>query len=481
MTEEIKIEKPNLFNVEAEQIVLGTVLLNNEYLGKITEILKTEYFYEPSHQKIYEHILHTTQRANIVADSVTLKYFFDNDETLKSIGGSNYLSILLNAGAGIVDIVDYAKIIHDLAVKRSLVFIGEEVVTTAYKENITSANEQIEQAETKLFQLSSQDQHNSGFTNIVNPMAETIHKAKIAMERDSNLSGTATNFIDLDRLLGGLQESDLVILAGRPSMGKSALAINMAQNIAKNFQDEHKNNPDKPKKSVGFFSLEMSADQIAARMLAIETGINSNKFRTGEIAKDKFNDIVTAADEVSKLPLFIDDTPALSISAIRTRTRRMIRQHNLGVMIIDYLQLSKGVTKHAEQNRVQEISEITQGLKAIAKEFNIPVLALAQLSRAVEQRENKKPQLSDLRESGSIEQDADIVMFIYREVYYEERKKPADGTPALEIWMKNMEQLKNKAEIIIAKHRNGPIGQVVLHYEVNTQKFTDDAGYIKQE
>jgi len=474
----LTIDKPSLFNIQAEQVVLGTVILNNEYLGKVIEILQKEHFYEPAHQVIFEHIIHTTQRANIVADSITLKSFFDTDDLLKTIGGSKYLSILLGMGAGIVDIVDYAKIIQDLALKRKLVLIGEEIVNDAYKKSAkTTANTQIENAESLLFELSHQGEFSKGFTNIVNPMAETIHKAKLAIERDSSISGHPTNFIDLDRMLGGLQNSDLLILAGRPSMGKSALAINIAYNVAKYFDAQHKANPEEDKKSVGIFSLEMASDQIAGRLLAMETGVNSNKFRTGEINKGDFDGIVQSADEISRLPLFIDDTPALSIAAVKTRTRRLVRQQNLGLIVIDYLQLLRGSSKSSQQNRVQEVSEITQGLKAIAKEFNIPVLALSQLSRSVESREDKRPMLQDLRESGSIEQDADIVMFIYRQAYYEERKKPADGDPKMEMWINTMSQLRNKCEVIIAKHRNGAIGNVTLHFEGNTTKFTDNAGY----
>jgi len=384
-------------------------------------------------------------------------------------------------GAGIVDIVDYAKIIQDLALKRKLVVIGEEIVNDAYKKSTkTTANAQIENAEGLLFELSAQGEMSRGFTNIVNPMAETIHKAKLALERDSSISGVPLNFIDLDRMLGGLQESDLLILAGRPSMGKSALAINMAYNVAKYFDAQHKENPNDDRKAVGIFSLEMSADQIAGRVLAMETGVNSNKFRTGEINKNDFDGIVQSADEISRLPLYIDDTPALSIAAVKTRTRRLVRQQNLGFIVIDYLQLLRGSSKSAQQNRVQEVSEITQGLKAIAKEFNIPVLALSQLSRSVESREDKRPMLQDLRESGSIEQDADIVMFIYRQAYYEERKKPSDGDPKMETWISIMNSLRNKSEVIIAKHRNGPIGNITLHWDGNTTKFSDNAGYYDQ-
>lgn len=470
-------KKTKLFNIEAEQTVLGTIILNNDYLGKVNDILRTESFYEPAHQKIYEYIIQTTLRSNLVADSITLKLFFDNDDIISKIGGSSYLSTLLNMGAGVVDVTDYATIIKDLAIKRELVLVGEEIVNRAYKNDVhTTAQKQIEEAEGELFSLSYIGENAKGFTGIANSLAETVNKTRLSIERDGNISGIPTDYIDMDRLLGGFQSSDLVILAGRPSMGKSALAINFAFNAVKFFDKDYKEGNSKVKKAVGFFSLEMPADQIASRILSRETGINATRFRTGEIEKEDFDNIVKKADEISRLPFYIDDTPALSIAAIRTRIRRMVRQKNLGIVFVDYLQLAQGTTAQAKSNRVLEIGEITMGLKAIAKEFSIPVIALSQLSRSVEQREDKKPQLSDLRESGTIEQDADIVMFIYREEYYEERKKPVDGDPKMEAWMAKMDKLRNRSEVIIAKHRNGPIGSVVLRFDSAVSKFQDYAG-----
>ncbi len=471
------LEKPKLFNIEAEQTVLGTIILNNDYLGKVNDILRTESFYEPAHQKIYDYIIQTTLRSNLVADSITLKLFFDNDEIISKIGGSNYLSVLLNMGAGVVDIVDYATIIKDLALKRELVLIGEDIVNKSYKNSSNeTAQKLIEEAEGELFNLSYLGENTKGFTGIVNSLAETVNKTRLAIERDGNVSGVPSSYIDMDRLLGGFQAGDLIILAGRPSMGKSALAINFAYNAVKFFDEEYKAGKSKVRKSVGFFSLEMPADQIASRILSRETGINAANFRTGDIGKEDFDKIVKKADEISRLPFYIDDTPALSIASIRTRVRRMVRQKNLGMLFIDYLQLAQGTTAQSKANRVLEIGEITMGLKAIAKEFGIPVMALSQLSRTVEQREDKKPQLSDLRESGTIEQDADIVMFIYREEYYEERKKPMDGDPKMEAWIAKMNTLRNKTEVIVAKHRNGPIGNVVLRFDSATSKFQDYAG-----
>ena len=475
--EENKLERPKLFNIEAEQAVLGTIIMNNDYLGKVNDIIKSSDFYETAHAKIFDYIINTTLRSNIVADSITLKTFFENDEDIKNIGGSNYLSVLLNAGTGIIDIVDYANVIKDLSLKRNLVLIGENIVNSSYRRSYeTKAQKLIEEAEGELFNLSANGENAKGFVGIVNSLAETVNKTRLAIERDGSISGIPTDYLDMDRLLGGFQGSDLVILAGRPSMGKSALAINFAYNAAKFFNEEYKAGRDKVKRSVGFFSLEMPADQIASRILSCETGINATRFRSGEIEKEDFDKIVKKADEISKMPLYIDDTPALSIASIRTRVRRMIRQKNLGIVFLDYLQLAQGTTAQSKSNRVLEIGEITMGLKAIAKEFNIPVIALSQLSRSVEQREDNKPQLSDLRESGSIEQDADIVMFIYREEYYVERKKPIDGDPKMEAWKAKMDKVRNKTEIMVAKHRNGPIGSVILRFNSELGKFQDYAG-----
>lgn len=461
-----------LFNIEAEQIVLGKIISNNDYLIKVNEILSPEYFYELAHQEIYKYIVKTLQKSSIIADSITLKNFFDTNEILNSIGGSNYLSVLLSLSVGIVDIVDYAKLIQDLAIKRRLVILGEDIVNSVYKNtNIINAKEQIENVEEKLFDLSNKAEESKTFITISDSMAQTINNISLAKARDGNISGVPSNLIDLDGLLGGFQNSDLIIIAGRPSMGKSAVAINLAYNASLFFQKEEREG--REKKSVGFFSLEMPASQIAMRILSMETGIQSENFRKGQIDDGELNKIIEKADEISKVPLFIDDTAGMTITSIKTKVRRLIRQHNLGILIVDYLQLIHGVSIVAKQNRVQEISEITQSLKEIAKEFNIPVIALSQLSRTVEQREDRRPQLSDLRESGSIEQDADIVIFIYRESYYEERKKPAMDSPKLVDWMARMDKLRNKSELIIAKHRNGPIGNVELFYNPNTTKFSD--------
>lgn len=473
------MQKQNLFNIDAEQTVLGSIILHNEYLYKVIEILKPQHFYEPVHQKIYEHISSVAIRSDAVADSVTLKRFFENDETIKSIGGTGYMSTLLVSATGVFDIVNYAKLIIDLALKRELVFTGEGIINRAYENTTTRAIEQIEEAEGVLFKLGTENLSEKGYQNVRTTLASVVENTRIARKRDTNISGVPTGFVDIDKLLGGMQRSDLIILAGRPSMGKTALAVNIAYRAVERLTEYYKKNPNAEKQlGVGFFSLEMSADQLTTRLLAMETGVNSNKFRTGDMTDNDFDSIVDNANKIASLPIYIDDTPALQISALRTRVRRMIRKHNLGLVVVDYLQLLRGTNKQSQQNRVQEVNEITQGLKAIAKEFNIPVLALSQLSRAVEQREDKRPLLSDLRESGSIEQDADVVMFIYREEYYEERRRPSNDSPRMQEWISNMDRIRNKAEVIVSKHRNGATGNVRLHFIPNVTKFIDDAGYL---
>ncbi len=462
-----------LNNIEAEQTILGTIIINNEYFNRVTEFLLPEHFYEPANQKIFEQISQTINKSNIIANQITLKQFFSNDEAVKGLGGISYLSTLLSRATGIIDITDYGKLVYDLALKRQLVNIGEEVIHNAYKsDDQVSAISQIEEAESKLFNLVQHGSVNSNFKNITVSLKETLEKTLIARNRDSHISGISTGLDDLDHILSGMQNSDLIILAARPSMGKTALAINIAVNACK-FLNKEITNP-KEKKAVGFFSLEMSASQLSARILSMETSINATKFRTGEINEEEWEIITTRSAEIAEMPFFIDDSPALTISSIRNRVRRMVRKHNLGILFIDYLQLIYGTSKKSNENRVQEISEITRGLKAIAKEFNIPVMALSQLSRAVEQREDKRPQLSDLRESGSIEQDADVVGFIFRESYYEERKRPDEGeVDKFEKWKQKMDEIRNRSELIIAKQRNGPIGSVNLYFDPDFTRFSN--------
>lgn len=465
-------EKPHNFDAEAS--LLGLLLVENRYYEKVNEVLKPEYFYEPVHQRIYEAITKLVERGQI-ASPVTLKNMFDKDPALADIGGAKYLMQLATMAVHIHEPKDLALRIHDLAMRRKLIEIGEDIITGAYNHDADdSANLQIERAEHELFNLVSVGDVSKGFAPISEPLKEALFMAESAMKRTKRVSGVTTGFTDLDNTLGGLNKSDLLILAGRPSMGKTALAVNIAYNAAKELQSEKSG-------CVAIFSLEMSSAQISMRILSMGTGINSNEIRMGNITDDKFGDLMKRCKEINEMPIFIDDTPALSISAVRTRARRLKRQHNLSVLVIDYLQLLRGSSKRSNESRVLEISEITMGLKAIAKELNIPVIALSQLSRSVEQRPDKRPQLSDLRESGSIEQDADVVMFIYREQYYLERLQPAEGTTEHAEWQEKMEQCLNISEVIVAKHRNGPVGRVKLRFDGATTMFQNFAVDYSEE
>lgn len=471
------------YNIEAEQILLGNLMVNNDDLNKVSDFLIKECFYEPVHQKLYEALQKFHDKA-IIANPITLKNFFENDESLKARGGENYLGDLAALSVNIISVYDYGRAIYELALKRNLIEIGKEIVNEAYIPDLDiTAHMQIERAEQRLYNLSTRDlEQQKGFMQLKKPLLDAINKAQSAYQNKGKVSGISSNFIDLDEILGGFQDSDLIIMAGRPSMGKTAVSINLAYNACKNLVRNHQNhlknqtedyNETKPK-SVGFFSLEMSSEQIATRMLSMISGVNSTKLRTGHIDEDEFADIARATKELQDLPFYIDDTPSLSVSALRTRARRLKRMHNLGIIFVDYLQLLRAdAFSGREMNRVQEISEITQGLKAIAKELNIPVIALSQLSRAVEQREDKKPLLSDLRESGSIEQDADIVIFIYREEYYLMRKKPKEGSEEYAKWQAEMEAVASITELIISKHRNGPIGTARLLFDAQHTKFNN--------
>jgi replicative DNA helicase len=413
-----------------------------------------------------------------VANPVTLKHFFHESEALRELGGGEYLARLAAASAMVVNVRDYSEVIMDLAVKRSLIDIGSEVVHEAYNQDVDiTAVEQIEKAEQHLFDLATTGDSRSGFVPFRAASNTAITQANLAFKRKGTIIGVPTGLRDLDNLLGGLQDSDLLILAGRPSMGKTALATTIAYQAALRFQRDHEESDiaqkSKPK-SVGFFSLEMSAEQLANRVLAARSRVQSNRILRGDMTDEEFEKLLTADQELASLPCYIDDTPALTISALRTRARRLKRTQNLGLLVVDYLQLVRGSSASSQQNRVNEVSEITQGLKAIAKELNLPVIALSQLSRAVEQREDKRPQLSDLRESGSIEQDADVVMFVYREQYYVERKMPSDETSAeYAAWNEHYQRVMNKAEVIIAKQRHGPIGHVLMQFQGEFARFHD--------
>lgn len=453
-------------NLEAEQALLGALLTNNEALNHVSGELEPQHFYAELHQRIYEAILRFNDKG-MIANPVTLKHYFKDEDSVED----QYLARLVAAAATVVNLRDYARIIVDLYTKRQLISIGEEVVNIAYDHgNQLTGEDQIENAEQQLFSLATDGDARGGFVALRHSMTETILRTEAALKRDGSIVGLPTGLDSFDRLLGGLQDSDLLILAGRPSMGKTALATSIAFGACQKMFDEAQG--EKPK-SVGFFSLEMSAEQLAHRMLSSACSINSTKLSRGELTNDEFAALTHRSNALSNLPFHIDDTPALSIAALRTRARRLKRMHNLGFLVVDYLQLVRPSFTKSSHNRVQEISEITQGLKAIAKELNVPVLALSQLSRAVESREDKRPQLSDLRESGSIEQDADVVMFVYREEYYLARGEPRADTPEHAGWMEKMEKVYGLADVIVAKQRHGPIGTVTLQFQGEFTRFRD--------
>lgn len=478
-------------NIEAEQIILGGVLNNNEVLNQIADFLLTDDFYEPVHSRIYDAIVRLNNRG-LIASPITLKNEFDKDEALKTLGGSVYLVKLMGLASSIFNIRDYAAIVHSLAVSRKLIDIGRQMVDESYNENgELRGSEQIERFEQKMFNLASMGSSDNNYRPVNHSIAATMQAVDKAIKEGGNVSGIPCNFVDLDKLIGGFQNSDLIIIAARPSMGKTALALNIALNVAENFKKEFEQKRDaktlkdgESLKSVGLVSLEMSSEQLATRLLSLKTGINASNIRRGRLENYRDNNeiekLMKASQEINNLPIYLDDTPALSISAIRTRARRLKRKHNLSFLLIDYLQLVRGVSEQGRDNKVQEVSEISMNLKAIAKELNIPLIALSQLSRSVEQRPDKRPQLSDLRESGSIEQDADMVMFIYREGYYEERKKPSEtDIDALKSWQEKMEKVDKLADIMISKNRNGPIGNITLFFDKNTTRFDnfDSSGH----
>ena len=459
-------------NIEAEQQLLGAILTNNDVYDRIAALVKPEHFFDPVHQRIFERAAARIQK-NALASPVTLKPFFDDDAGLRELGGPAYLVRLAGAAISAYAARDYAQMIYDLAVRRELIALGRDISAKAAKVEIHSEpREQIIEAEQRLYKLGEQGVAERGFQSFLKAVTDAVNMANAAYQRDGGLAGISTGLIDLDKKLGGLHPSDLLILAGRPSMGKTSLATNIAFNIAKAYKRgiTHEGIEGAVEGGVvGFFSLEMSAEQLAARILSEASEVPSEQIRRGDMTEAEFRRFVEAAKALESCPLYIDDTPALPISQVAARARRLKRTHGLDLLIIDYLQLLKGTSK---ENRVQEVSEITQALKAIAKELNIPVVALSQLSRQVESREDKRPQLSDLRESGSIEQDADVVMFVYRDEYYKEREKPGDHElDKMAQWQSVMEQVHGKAEVIIGKQRHGPIGSVELSFEGRFTRF----------
>ncbi|MFV0298729.1 MAG: replicative DNA helicase [Hyphomicrobiaceae bacterium] len=464
-------------NIDAEQALLGAILVNNEAHDRVSTFLRTEHFFDPLHASIYETAAKLIG-AGKPATPVTLRTYFETATQIdENMTVPQYLGRLAANATTIINAQEYGRTIYDLAVRRQLILIGEDMVNVAYDSPIDQPpEEQIQDAETRLFSLAEGSKYGQGFLSFGTALTHAIDMANAAFQRKGGLSGVSTGLRDLDKKMGGLQSSDLIILAGRPSMGKTSLATNIAYNIAKAFRSEEQ--PDGSNKTtdggvVGFFSLEMSAEQLATRILAEQAEVSSSAIRRGEISDDEFKRLVLVSQEMARCPLYIDQTGGISIAQLAARARKLKRQKGLDVLVVDYLQLLTGSAKRSSEGRVQEVSEITTGLKALAKELTVPIIALSQLSRQVEAREDKRPQLSDLRESGSIEQDADVVMFVFREEYYVERSEPDPGTQAHEQWRAKMEQVYGKAEVIVGKQRHGPVGTVTLAFEGQYTRFSD--------
>ncbi len=455
-------ELPN--NIEAEQSVIGSILVTNEIFDEISTIISSVNFYDPMHQKIYNAIEGLIYKG-MLANPITLKNYFEDEKDELNI--PEYLVKITKFSTSVRQTIEYSKIIYDMFVRRELIKISEQTIDSAKINDLdTNGQNIIESSERLLFDLAEKGSFNSSLVKFDDAMKQTIEMASAAYKNEGGIVGVPTGLRDLDDKLGGLHQSDLIIIAGRPSMGKTSLATNIAFNAAKHIQDNSK------KSSVAFFSLEMSSEQLSTRILSEQARIGSNDIRRGRISDEQFDQFLETSKNIAELPLFIDETPAISIAAMSNRARRIKRLHGLDMIVVDYIQLMRGTT-YNKDGRVQEISQITQGLKAIAKELGVPVVALSQLSRQVEQRDDHKPQLADLRESGSIEQDADVVMFVYREGYYLQRKEPREATVEHAEWQAKMNEVAHLAEIIIGKQRHGPIGKLTLEFEERFTKFKD--------
>jgi len=455
-------ELPN--NIEAEQSVIGSILVTNEIFDEISTIISSNNFYDPMHQKIYNAIENLIYKG-MLANPITLKNYFEDEKDDLNI--PEYLIKITKFSTSVRQAIEYSKIIYDMFVRRELIKISEQTIDNAKINDLdTSGQNIIENSERLLFDLAEKGSFNSSLIKFDDAMKQTIEMASAAYKNEGGIVGVPTGLRDLDDKLGGLHQSDLIIIAGRPSMGKTSLATNIAFNAAKHIQDSGK------KSSIAFFSLEMSSEQLSTRILSEQARIGSNDIRRGRISDEQFDQFLETSKNIAELPLFIDETPAISIAAMSNRARRIKRLNGLDLIVVDYIQLMRGTTFNKD-GRVQEISQITQGLKAIAKELGVPVVALSQLSRQVEQRDDHKPQLADLRESGSIEQDADVVMFVYREGYYLQRKEPREATVEHAEWQAKMNEVAHLAEIIIGKQRHGPIGKITLEFEERFTKFKD--------
>ena len=461
-------------NVEAEQALLGAILVNNDAFYRVSDFLEAEHFNDAIHQQIYK-ISSEMIKAAKKANPVTLKTFMPADEKIGEMSVAHYLARLAAEATTIINAEDYGRSIYDLATRRSLITIGEDMVNIAFDAPVDMPPaKQIEDAERRLFEVAETGRYDGGFHTFGDAVGTAIDMASAAFQRDGHLSGVSTGLHTLDKKMGGLQPSDLIILAGRPGMGKTSLATNIGYNIAEAYESEVQ--PDGTFKAknggiVGFFSLEMSSEQLATRIIAEQTEVSSSKIRRGEINEAEFEKIVGTSQIMHRIPLYIDQTGGISIAQLAARARRLKRQRGLDVLIIDYIQLMQGNKK--TDNRVQEITEITTGLKALGKELSVPIIALSQLSRQVENRDDKRPQLSDLRESGSIEQDADVVLFVYREEYYLQNKEPEPGSTEYTDWKMKFDNSVGKADVIISKQRHGPTGTVSLGFQPEFTRFSD--------
>ena len=460
-------EKKLPCNIEAEQAVIASILVSNDIYDEITSILDSQKFFDPIHVKLYETI-ETLISKGLLANPITLKNHFENNEGLKELGGQEYLIKITKFSTSVKQAIDYANIVQEMHVRRELIKISQSVLdeVSTNSDVGTSGETIIQNTEKSLFDLAERGHFNQSFMKFDSALKQTIDMAKSAYQSEEGLVGVPTGLTDLDSRLGGLHKQDLVIIAGRPSMGKTALATNIAFHAAKNIEKKGS------KSTIAFFSLEMSSEQLSTRILSEQSRIRSNDIRRGKVSEKEFEQFIETSKNISELPLYIDETPAITIAAISNRSRRIKRLFGLELIVVDYIQLMKSSGKK-EYNRVQEISEITQGLKALAKELNVPVLALSQLSRAVEHRDDKKPQLADLRESGSIEQDADIVMFVFRESYYLQNKEPTVGSIEHAEWQTKMNEISHLADIMISKQRHGPTGNVKVEFEAMYTKFKD--------
>ncbi len=464
-----KIENKQPSNLEAEQALLGSVLINNDIIDEISTIVNANTFYDPAHIKIYE-VIESLNNKGMIANPITLKNFFEKDDMLSEVGGTEYLVKLTRFSGSAKQSVDYAKVIHEMYLRRELVQISNQLTSDTLNASYQEQNAEniIESTEKSLFDLAERGSFSQSFLKFNQALDQTIEMATLAMKSDQGIVGVPTGLTDLDEKLGGLHKSDLVILAGRPGMGKTALATNIAYHAAQNLMSRQE------KSSIAFFSLEMSSEQLSTRILSEQARIKSDDIRRGKVTESEINRYIETSRNIYNLPLYIDETPAITISTLSNRARRIKRLFGLSLIVVDYIQLMRAPSSNNKgDNRVQEVSEITQGLKALAKELKVPVLALSQLSRAVESRDDKKPQLSDLRESGSIEQDADVVMFVYREAYYLENKQPKLGSIEHAEWQSKMNDVNGLADIILGKQRHGPTGTVKVEFEGIYTKFKD--------